>query len=166
MTARLPNRGRGSLLLAFGPLLAVIALLAACGGGSSSGARSVTAQATDFSYKLDRTTAPAGSVHFTLKNNSKTYKHELWVYPQNQPKLQAMLAAKDASTSDGSDVDEGDYLQGVAGKVEDLDPGKTQSFDATLQPGTYEFACFIVTNIGGKNMVHYELGMHGQITVP
>jgi uncharacterized cupredoxin-like copper-binding protein len=134
--------------------------LAACGGSATGGA-SVNAQATDFSYKLDHTTASGGKVHVTLKNNSTTYQHELWLYPQNQPKLKDLLAAKAA----GQDASEQDYLQNVAGKIEDLDPGKTASFDAMLQPGTYEFACFIVSNIAGKQTVHYDLGMHGQLTV-
>jgi uncharacterized cupredoxin-like copper-binding protein len=149
---------RGVILSAL-PAALLGSLLAGCGGPS------VTAEANDFSYKFSTTTVSAGKVHFILKNQSKTYKHELWVYPQNQPKLRDMLAAKDASTNGGSDVDEGDYLQGVAGKVEDLDPGKTASFDATLQAGMYEMACFVVTNLAGKNMVHYEMGMHAVLTV-
>jgi uncharacterized cupredoxin-like copper-binding protein len=136
-------------------------LLTACSGGGG-GSSSVSANANDFNFTLDKTHAPAGKVHFTLNNQSKTYQHELWVYPSNQPKIQDLLTAKDS----GQDVNEEDYLQNVAGKVEDLDPGKSASFDANLPAGTYEYACFITTNIGGKNQVHYELGMHGNFTVP
>ena len=157
---RLSRRG---LIASAVPAALLGSFLAACSGSQSSGggATTVTATANDFSFKFGRTTVPAGKVHFVLQNASKTYQHELWVYPQAQPKLQAMLAAKDA----GGDVNEEDYLQGVAGHVDDLDPGKTASFDATLQPGTYEMACFIVTSIGGKSMVHYEMGMHDLLTV-
>jgi uncharacterized cupredoxin-like copper-binding protein len=144
----------GAALLAIGLLLS-----AACGGGS--GGASVNAQATDFSYKVDKTSASAGKVHVTMKNNSTTYQHELWLYPIDQPKLKDLVAAK----TSGKEANEEDYLQNVAGKVEDLDPGKTGSFDATLQPGTYEFACFVASNIAGKTVVHYDLGMHGQLTV-
>jgi uncharacterized cupredoxin-like copper-binding protein len=139
-------------------LLATV--LAGCSGLAATGP-TVTATANDFNFKFSTVKAAAGKVHFVLNNQSKTYQHELWVYPQNQPKLQDMLAAKDA----GKDVNEEDYLQGIAGKIEDLDPGKTANFDATLQTGIYEMACFVVTNIGGKNMVHYEMGMHGLLTV-
>ncbi len=131
---------------------------------SGQGGTTVTAIANDFNYQFSTTSVPAGKVHFALQNQSKTYKHELWVYPQDQPKLQALVAAKDASSQNGDDVNEGDYLQNVAGKAEDVDPGKTAGFDATLQPGTYEMACFVTTSIGGKNMVHYEMGMHGLLT--
>jgi uncharacterized cupredoxin-like copper-binding protein len=137
------------------------ALLTACqgGGGGSSG---VNVNANDFNFVLDKTHAPAGTVHFTLNNQSKSYQHEFWIYPSYQPKIQDLITAKDA----GKDVNEEDYLQNIAGKVEDLDPGKSGSFDAKLAPGTYEFACFVTTNIAGKNQVHYELGMHGNFTVP
>jgi uncharacterized cupredoxin-like copper-binding protein len=148
-------------LPSFALLLLLAAPLAAC-SGASGGSPAVSVTANDFSYQVNQTHLAAGKVHFTLKNNSKTYQHELWVYPQTQPKLSDMLAQKDT----GADVTEADFLQGVAGKVEDLDPGKTASFDANLPPGTYDFACFIVSNIGGKNVVHYELGMHGTLTVP
>lgn len=32
-------------------------------------------------------------------------------------------------------------------------------------PGTYELACFITSDIGGKKMVHYDMGMHTLLTV-
>ncbi len=186
-----PAGKRGRFLVLAVAAVAVMALLAACSGKtkaqpaagsptSSSAATSspaatsapasatataaattVTVRAEDFSFHLDKTVVPAGSVHFVLVNDSKDYEHELWVYPQGQPKLQQMLAVKDA----GKDVDEMDYLTGVAGKVEDVPPGKTASFDATLQPGTYELSCFITSTIGGKAMVHYEMGMHATLTV-
>ncbi len=127
----------------------------------SGGAPAVTATANDFNYKFNTTTVPAGPVHFTLTNQSKTYQHELVVYPQDQPKLQAMIAALDA----GQTVNLSDVLQGIALTIPPQDPGKTASGDATLQPGTYDMACFVVTSIGGKNMVHYEMGMHDPLTV-
>jgi uncharacterized cupredoxin-like copper-binding protein len=167
-------------------LLLLPLLLAACGGGSSpsssnspqpgtgavatqssnaaapsGGSATVNATANDFNFKFNTTSVAAGPVHFTLTNQSKTYQHELVVYPQNQPKLQAMITALDA----GQTVNLTDYLQGIAANIPPQDPGKSASADATLQPGTYDMACFVVTNIGGKNMVHYEMGMHDPLTV-
>jgi hypothetical protein len=69
------------------------------------------------------------------------------------------------NTKAGSEVSEEDYLQGIAGHVGDLDPGKTASFEATLQPDTYEMAYFGVVNLGGRSMVNSELGMHAVLTV-
>jgi uncharacterized cupredoxin-like copper-binding protein len=145
-------------------LLAGIALLTACGGHSASvsHANSLTIHATDFSFsKGVPQTVPAGQVHLALVNDSKTYLHEIWLYPQQQPQLPALLAAKRA----GQTVDETQYLQGLAGKVEDLKPGKMGAFDAQLSPGTYEIACLQTVSIGGQTMVHYDMGMRATFTV-
>lgn len=117
--------------------------------------------ATDFSFTLNRSSVPAGRVHVQLVNQSHTYEHEVWVYPQPQPKLEEMLAQKRA----GKDAEELDYLAGVAGHVEDVPAGQTAAFDATLTAGTYELACFITADIGGKKMVHTDMGMHALLTV-
>jgi uncharacterized cupredoxin-like copper-binding protein len=130
---------------------------AAAGGAATT----ITVRAQDFSFQLDHQTIPAGRVHVVFINESKDYKHELWIYPNAQPKLDQMLAAKQA----GQDVAEEDYLQGLAGHVEDVPPGQTASFDAALQPGTYELGCFITDTIAGKQMVHYQMGMHTLLTV-
>jgi uncharacterized cupredoxin-like copper-binding protein len=121
----------------------------------------VAVTANDFSFALNRASVPAGRVHVQLVNQSKDYEHEVWVYPQQQPKLQEMLTQKRA----GKDVEELDYLQGVAGHVEDVPAGQTAAFDASLTPGTYELSCFIASDIGGKKMVHYDMGMHTLLTV-
>ena len=152
----------GRRLVALAGLCALVILgSTACSSAGSGSVPTVTVTANDFSFHLSRSSVPAGKVHFVLQNQSKTYPHELWVYPPDQPKLNDMLAVADK----GVDVDVHDYLQGVAGGVEDLAPGKTASFDATLKPGTYDLACFVASTIGGKTMVHYEMGMHDQLTV-
>jgi uncharacterized cupredoxin-like copper-binding protein len=162
-------------------LLALAVVLAACGStsknhGTTAAApvASVAANATtsdrevilavtanDFTFTLNRASVPAGRVHVQLINRSKTYEHEVWVYPQPQAKLNDMLAQKRA----GNDMEEADYLQGLAGHVEDVPAGQTAAFDANLTPGTYELACFITSDIGGKKMVHYDMGMHALVTV-
>jgi|GEM_PF-2353617 len=121
----------------------------------------VAVTANDFAFTLNRSRVPAGRVHVQLVNQSKDYEHEVWVYPQQQAKLQDMLAQKRA----GKDVEELDVLTGVAGHVEDVPAGQTAAFDATLTAGTYELACFITSDIGGKKMVHYDMGMHTLLTV-
>jgi hypothetical protein len=98
---------------------------------------------------------------FVLENDSKSILHELWVYPQQQPRLQELLAAKRS----GQDVSEEDYLQGIAGKVEVLPAGKSGGFDARLSPGTYEIACFEVATMNEQQMVHCDMGVHTTIMV-
>lgn len=125
------------------------------------GASVITIHAVDFSFKLDKQKVPAGPVHLVLINDSKDYSHEVWVYPQQQPRLQEMLSLKEA----GQPAAETDYLQGLAGEVKDVAPGQTASFDATLTPGVYELACFITSTIANERMNHYSMGMHTLLTV-
>ncbi len=144
------------------PVVALFALvLTACRPPASAPTTTVNVQGADFAFIADKASVPPGKVHFVFSNTSTTNQHELWVYPQDQPRLQAMVQAKES----GEDVDEKDYLQNIAGDVEDVPVGQTQSFDATLQPGTYEFACFVTSTVGGQLRVHYALGMHGVLTV-
>jgi len=85
----------------------------------------------------------------------------VWLYPQTQPGLQTILTQKQA----GQTVDEAMLLQGLAGHVEDVQPGKQAAFDATLTPGTYELGCFITSDIAGTKHIHYSDGMHALLTV-
>jgi len=120
----------------------------------------VTIDTTDFTFVANVTTVQAGTVHFVLINDSPDYPHEVWVYPQSQPQLQALLQQKDS----GNDVDENDYLQGILGEVTDVPPGGTDNFDAVLTPGVYELGCFVESTVNGTPKNHYELGMHALIT--
>jgi uncharacterized cupredoxin-like copper-binding protein len=146
-----------------GGLALLAVLLAACGGSSAAAhGRTVTIHASDFAFTQGvPQTLPAGAVHVVLKNDSKSMLHELWLYPAQQPRLPDLLAQKRS----GQDADEADYLQGIAGKVEDLPAGKRGAFDAQLSPGTYEIACFETATINGQKMVHYDMGMHATFTV-
>jgi uncharacterized cupredoxin-like copper-binding protein len=121
----------------------------------------VTIHGGEFYFSTDTPTVPAGQVHFVFINDSQNFNHEVWVYPQDQPNLRALLTQKRA----GNDVDENDYLQGVVGEVVDVAPGDTASFDGVLTPGIYEMACFINETIGGQTMNHYDSGMHALLTV-
>jgi hypothetical protein len=140
----------GRACVVFIALISLAAVLAACGsttknsnvqssaqripltatGTTPDGAVLLVVTANDFSFALNRTTVPAGRVHVQLINQSTYNQHEVWVYPQNQPQLQELLAAKRA----GKQIDEQDYLHGLAGHVEDVPPGQTAAFDVTLQP--------------------------------
>ena len=172
---------QGGAYAVLGALMSLTAVLAACGGSTKNNnvkspapVASVAANATttdgelilavsanDFSFTLNRPTVPAGRVHVQLINRSKDYQHEVWVYPQTQPKLEQMLGLKRS----GQETEELDYVQGLVGHVEDVPAGQTAAFDATLTPGTYELACFITSDIGGKKMVHYDMGMHLVVVV-
>ena len=111
---------------------------------------------TDFAFTVSDPSVTPGPVHIQFLNDSKDYVHELFVFPTDQPEL--------AGRNAGEEIDEG-ALIGVAGAVEDIDPGHSIAFDVVLQPGTYTLACFIKSAIGGKDIIHYDLGMKATLLV-
>jgi plastocyanin len=146
--------------LLFSGLLSLLFVLGACSPGTGAGSATVNVRGSDFAFSSDKVSVPAGNVHFVFSNQSTTNPHELWVYPQNQPRLQEMVRAKES----GQDVEEKDYMQNIAG-VEDVKVGQTESFDVTLQPGAYELGCFITMAADGQQRNHYTMGMHIPFTV-
>ena len=153
-----PRWQRSAVFLLSG--VVVLLFLAGCSSDNSSAA-TLTIHATDFRFQLSTQTVSAGTVHVVFINDSKDYTHEVFLYPQTQPGLQTMLTQKQA----GQDVDETTVLQGLAGHVGAVPPGKQAAFDATLTPGTYELGCFITSDIAGTKHVHYSDGMHALLTV-
>lgn len=117
--------------------------------------------ATDFSLAVSDPSVKPGPVHFQFLNDSKDFVHEVIVFPSNQPKLDEFLAEKSA----GKEVSEGEFLDGVVGGVEDVEPGHSLAFDLVLPEGTYTLACFVSSPIAGKDTIHYELGMHTTLPV-
>src|SRR5713226_7284774 len=99
--------GRAILrVLRFAPLGLLVFALSSCSGGAAT---TVEVRAGDFAFAVDKSTVPAGRVHFAFTNQSTSFPHELWVYPQSQPRVQEMVRLKES----GQDVEEKDYLQGV-----------------------------------------------------
>ena len=124
---------------------------------ATSAATTVNVEAYDgdngFFFRVDQLEFPAGKVTFAFKNTSSKMNHELWAYPVQD--LSNMLTLKRAD----KDATETDYLKGLAGHVEDVEPGKTATFDTTLEPGFYELACFLRgKNSDGTTFVHFDKG--------
>ncbi len=117
--------------------------------------------ATDFSFAVSDPSVTPGPVHIQFLNDSTTYVHEVFVFPSNQPKLDEFLAEKAA----GKEVSEPEFLQGLAGGVEDIDPGHSIAFDVVLPAGSYTLACFVGSTVGGSDVIHYNLGMHATLPV-
>ncbi len=129
------------------------------GGGEMT--VNVVAKETDAGivYMVDKSAVPAGKVKFVFKNDGKL-THELMVYPLQD--LSAMLNAK----RQGQDVDEMDYIKNMAGQVEEVDPGKSDSLEVTLSPGFYELACHVLgKNKDGTSFTHFEKGQFFTLAV-
>jgi uncharacterized cupredoxin-like copper-binding protein len=114
----------------------------------------VSAHEDGSTYLLDADTlaVPAGLLPVTFKNDAKT-NHELWLYPLQD--LSGMLRQKRL----GQDVTEEDYIKSIAGNLGETEPGKSGTFKASLAPGFYELACFMLAqNPDGTTAVHFDKG--------
>jgi uncharacterized cupredoxin-like copper-binding protein len=126
----------------------------ATASGGSETTVNVVAKETDTGivFTADASAVPAGKVKFVFKNEGKL-THELMVYPLQD--LSKMMDQK----RQGQDVDEMDFIKGLAGKADDVDPGKSASFEATLAPGFYELACHVLgKNADGSSFTHFGKG--------
>lgn len=143
-----------------GVVLAAIAL-AACstpsaspsadgGGGGGGAGTTVDVSLTEFKVEFSTTDIPSGDVTFNVTNDG-TIPHEFVVFQTD--------LAEDAlpEPSGEAEVDEDDASLNSMGEVEDVDPGTSKSFSATLEPGSYVGIC----NVEG----HYDSGMHIHFTV-
>jgi uncharacterized cupredoxin-like copper-binding protein len=112
----------------------------------SAAAGHVTASEKEFVISLAATTAAAGSTTFDVTNEG-TVDHEFIVVKTDLPADRLPLTNGDVAEDQVS----------VAGKLEDVPVGTTQSLVVALQPGHYVIFC----NVSG----HYSAGMHQDLTV-
>ncbi len=128
---------------------------------SAAGIINVTAreEGTAFLYDVDQLAVPAGTYQFAF-NNAGTRSHDLMVYPVQD--LTAMMTLR----RQGEDAAEDEYIKDMAGVAEDIEAGKSDSFDATLTPGFYELACHIESkNPDGSTFEHFDKGQSVTIAV-
>ncbi len=154
-----------------GAILALTALLSACGGGEEEAAGTVvnvTMEETDqgWVYKLDRPEVPAGVVTFKVTNKGQ-FEHELMVYPPQRDMRHMLEEMKEAARmGKKAHAEIEGLIRSLDGEEElELEPGKSGTFTVNLSPGTYELGCLIVETVGGETFTHHEKGMHATITV-
>ncbi len=124
--------------------VAMVAAVAACGGGSNN----ITGTLTEWTVKTDATTAKAGEVIFTV-TNAGGIGHEFLVVKTDIAAGQIPLDGDHfAEPTDGLEViDEiGEYAAGT-----------TETLTLNLEPGTYQLVCNLPD--------HYSAGMHTTFTV-
>lgn len=145
-------------------IAAAVALLAlfasACGGDNNGettattggqttaagGPGDVTGTLSEYKIALDKTSAPAGKVTFTVTNAGKI-THEFVVIKTNKAPGDLPMEGPEASE------------KGAVGEIEpdELAPGKTATKSFNLKPGKYVIIC----NIPG----HYMKGQYIGFTV-
>ncbi len=130
-------------------------------GSVTAGPITVKAHELDnvFVFDVDKLAVPAGTTTFNFSNTGKL-THELMVYPVQD--LAEMLTLRRL----GKDIDEGDYIKGMVGMAEDIEPGKSATFDSKLNPGFYELACHVKgKNPDGSTFLHFDRGQTVTIAV-
>jgi len=135
---------RVSMLRSVVVTVAMVAAVAACGGGSNN----ITGTLTEWTVKTDATTAKAGEVIFTV-TNAGGIGHEFLVVKTDIAAGQIPLDGDHfAEPTDGLEViDEiGEYAAGT-----------TETLTLNLEPGTYQLVCNLPD--------HYSAGMHTTFTV-
>ena len=116
----------------------------------------LTITGVDYAFQAPAS-APAGEAEITFENGGKE-PHELIMVPlaENAPDLQELIKMpeeKAAKFFAGEPI-------GTDGPIE---PGKTKSFTAELQPGNYALVCFVESKT--EKQPHAFLGMVNQLTV-
>lgn len=162
------------ILIAVAGLVAAGLISAACGGdddssdmngtdmngatGGDASASSVTVNLKNWAIEPSSKTLAPGMVKFTAMHEmehgsanmagAEGATHQLVVLP--------LPAGEKAGQS---------KFGAPVLNLSEIKPGETKSGQAELAPGTYELACLVVEQVGGKAVNHYEKGMYAQITV-
>lgn len=148
-------------------LIAALGLVAAaCGGGDDEDGdvvgdgtpvSEVTVNLTNWAMEPSSSTLAAGMVKFTATHMEEHgamdaseggATHQLWV----------------ARLPQGAKAGQSKFESQVV-NLTDIKPGESKTAEAELAPGTYELACLVVEQVGGKTVNHYEKGMYTQVTV-
>ncbi|MDO8484445.1 MAG: hypothetical protein Q7S35_05820 [Candidatus Limnocylindrales bacterium] len=158
----------GRRWIAIGALVAIVALVTACGGGSSgaspsaAGATSVNVTLQEFAIISAIASVPAGTVTFVTKNTGPEDVHELVV-------VKTDLGAADLPVDKDGKATEGVPGVTLIGEIEDIAVGETKQADLELTQGKYVLICNIVqTEPDGSLEAHYKVGMRTafEVTAP
>lgn len=125
--------------------LAVVALVAACGGGGKSTAK-VGVGLKEWEVDVQPAEVKPGKVAFEVRNNGSRV-HQLLVVKSDLPLSQLPTAADNRAD---------EAKLNVAGSIESLQPGGTASLELELFPGKYILLCNLVSqNASGPADPHY-----------
>ena len=140
-------------------LVAVAGLLAACSSsGSSSGATGpISATIKEWQINLSSTTAASGPVTFNI-TNAGDKEHEFVVRKTDLKSDALPLNADGEVSEDAPELTE----VGDPSEVAEIKPGSSDgTLTVTLQPGHYVIFC----NLHVEDLLHYQKGMHADLTV-
>jgi uncharacterized cupredoxin-like copper-binding protein len=145
---------------------ASLLLLAACSpsssespsasGGGGEGGSTVEVTLQEFAVIVAETSAPAGSITFSVTNDGPDDVHEFVI-------VQTDLEPGDLPTDEHGAVDESGEGVTVIDEIEDLPVGETGEVTVDLEAGNYVLICNIYS--ADENEAHYAEGMRTAFTV-
>ncbi len=142
-------------------LLAIGSLLAACSGSTpsatSGGDGTVSATLKEWQISLSSTTVKAGAVTFKITNDGDK-EHEFVVRKTDLKSDALPLNADGEVSEDAPELTE----VGDPSEAAEIKSGSSDTTLAvTLQPGHYVIFC----NLHVEDLLHYQKGMHIDLTV-
>jgi uncharacterized cupredoxin-like copper-binding protein len=140
-------------------LIAIAGLLAACSApaASSGGSGPISATLKEWQISLSSATHSAGAITFNITNNGDK-EHE-FVVRKTDKKADALPLNADGEVSeDAPELTE----VGDPSEVAEIASGSSdKTLTVTLQPGHYVIFC----NLHVEELLHYQKGMHVDLTV-
>ena len=136
-------------------LLSIATLLGACSSGASTGP--IAATVKEWQISLSSTTIAAGAVTFNIKNEGDK-EHEFVVRKTDLTSDKLPLNADGEVSEDAPELTE----VGDPSEVAEIASGSSdRTLTVTLQPGHYVIFC----NLHVEDLLHYQKGMHVDVTV-
>ncbi len=137
-------------------LIAVVSLLAGC-SGSSDTTGPIAATVKEWQISLSSTTHAAGAITFNIKNDGDK-EHEFVVRKTDLKSDALPLNADGEVSEDAPELTE----VGDPSEVAEIASGSSdRTLTVTLQPGHYVIFC----NLHVEDLLHYQKGMHIDLTV-
>jgi uncharacterized cupredoxin-like copper-binding protein len=140
-------------------LVAIAGLVVACStpAASAGGAGPISATLKEWQISLSSTTHDAGAITFNITNNGDK-EHEFVVRKTDLKSDALPLNADGEVSEDATELTE----VGDPSELAEIKSGTTDgTLTVTLQPGHYVIFC----NLHVEELLHYQKGMHVDLTV-
>jgi hypothetical protein len=138
--------------------VAAAALLYACEDELDKGGGSVEGTLQEWSIQIDTTSLPSGEIDFKLRNQGPDFEHELVI-------IRTDFSPEDLPTREDGSIDERAGGVNVIGRIQKFEVDRRSGGVFRMAPGSYVFACNLVSRIEGEKVSHYQRGMWTAFTV-
>jgi len=138
-------------------LVAVAGLAAACSASGSGDSGPIDATVKEWQIGLSSNTVKAGPVTFNVKNDGDK-EHEFVIRSTDLKSDSLPLNADGEVSEDAPELSE----VGDPSELAEIKPGSSgNTLTVTLKPGHYVIFC----NLHVEDLLHYQKGMHTDLTV-